>query len=416
VGRLVLTNAAVVDAERRHPPGSSVVVSGGRIDDVVNGTVPVQSDDTVIDVAGCTVIPGMVQGHFHSTSMADPSRAGVPAGLGRPPAYQAYRAYSAMQTALTCGFTTVVSASCDWDVDVSLRDAIADGLVSGPRVIPCSRPLITTGDPNNKIPWYYESDASPTVRLCDGPLEFRHAVRDEIKRGAEFVKVYATGGHLVRPAPWTIALDELRAACDAAHELGVRVRAHVATKTAILACLDAGVDVFDHADGMDEECIERLAEASAMVLPSLYLPWRFMQTTATTRPPGTAGMFTPETVDEFEHMCAMLPRASAAGVGIAVGDDFGNALAPHGSYAEELDVYVTHAGVSALDVLRWATLGGAQLAGMEGEIGLVAPGYLADLVVVAGDPTADIRVLRDGVKMVVRGGEVCVDHRQDGRT
>ena len=154
-----------------------------------------------------------------------------------------------------------------------------DGLVVGPRIVPGSRDLITTADSNDTIPWWWEAHGRGVVRTCDGPDEFRKAVRDEIKRGAEVVKLYVTGGHGVLLPRDTESLTraELDAVVEAAHARGKRVRGHVATKAAILACVDAGVDIIDHGDGLDDECIAALAESGTFLLPSLYLPLRMLE-------------------------------------------------------------------------------------------------------------------------------------------
>jgi len=251
------------------------------------------------------------------------------------------------------------------------------------------------------------------VRVCDGPDEFRKAVRDEIKRGAEIIKVYVTGGHGVTTPKHNIslALDELHAVVDAAHGRGKRVRGHVAHKRAILDCIAAGVDIIDHADGMDEECIDKLAEAGTFVLPSLYLPLKMLEYLGDAPPPGAKPEmgFNTETGQDFSDMCGMLAKAVEAGVKLCVGDDFGAAPTPHGAYIEELAVYVDHAGIPPLEVLRWATKNGGELFGQPDKVGTIEEGKFADLVVVDGDPSDNIGVLRDGVVAVMKDGKFFVD-------
>jgi imidazolonepropionase-like amidohydrolase len=248
------------------------------------------------------------------------------------------------------------------------------------------------------------------VRTADGPDEFRKLVRDEIKRGAKMIKLYVTGGHgvLTPKSNVSITLPELHAVVEAAHGRGVRVRAHVATKQAILDCVAAGVDVIDHADGLDEECIDQLVPAGTIVLPSLYLPLKVLELMGDA--PGQNAMgFTTETGKDFADMCAILPKAVEAGVKLCVGDDFGASFTPHGAYIAELSVYVEHAGIPALEVLSWATRNGADLMGMSDDIGSVSEGRLADLVVVDGDPSSDIGVLADGIHAVMKDGAFALD-------
>jgi imidazolonepropionase-like amidohydrolase len=235
-------------------------------------------------------------------------------------------------------------------------------------------------------------------------------VRDEIKRGAKMIKLYVTGGHGVLTPKTNVSMTvaEINAVTETAHGRGVRVRAHVATKQAILDCVAAGVDVIDHADGLDEECIDRLVEAGTIILPSLYLPLKVLELMGDAPGQNSLG-FTTETGKDFADMCAILPKAVEAGVRICVGDDFGASFTPHGQYIGELAVYVEHAGIPALEVLTWATRNGAELMGMPDDIGSVSEGRLADLVVVEGDPAVDISVLGTGIVAVMKDGVFALD-------
>jgi imidazolonepropionase-like amidohydrolase len=409
MARIVFTNANLLDGEHPAKPDATVVVEGDRITTVTTGSVAVAAGDRVVDLRGRTLMPGMVSGHFHTT-YHDVGATQLPFGLEAAPAYQAYRALANAQIALRAGFTSVCGASAAFDIDASLDAAIRAGLVVGPRMVPASRDLITTGDSNDTLPWWYDAHPLGVVRMCDGPDEFRKVTRDEIKRGARMVKLYVTGGHGVTTPKHNVSLarDELRAVVDAAHGRGARVRAHVAHKQAILDCVEAGVDVIDHADGLDEECIDKLVEAGTIVLPSLYLPLKILELMGDAPGANTLG-FTTETGQDFADMCAILPKAVEAGVKICVGDDFGASFTPHGSYAAELAVYVEHAGIPPLEVLRWATRNGADLMAMPDAIGSVAEGRLADLVVVDGDPSVDIGLLADRVVAVMKGGAFAVD-------
>ena len=181
--RLVLTNANLVDGEHPAKPGAYVVVEGNQITTVGTGALDTRSGDRVVDLAGRTVMPGMVTCHFHST-YHELGATPAPYGLEAPPPYQALRAARNLETALQCGFTSAVSAGAPCDVDASMKRAINEGLIPGPRFVPGSRELSTTGHGNDTNPWYWEMAAWGAARCCDGPEEFRKAVRDEVKRGA----------------------------------------------------------------------------------------------------------------------------------------------------------------------------------------------------------------------------------------
>lgn len=403
MGRIVFTNGNVFDGTTVLPTGTRVVVDGRDIVETSTDAA-IEPGDEVVDLRGQTLMPGMTSGHFHTT-YHNVGGTPLPFGLEKPPAYQAYQGLYNARLALLSGFTSVVGASCACDVDASLAAAIRDGLVVGPRVRPASRDLIATADSNDVVPWWWDAHALGVVRTCDGPEEFRKTVRDEIKRGADIIKIYVTGGHGVTTPKHTVSLapDELRTVVDTAHGRNKRVRAHVAHKQAILDCVAAGVDIIDHADGLDDECIEALVAAGTFVLPSLYLPLKIMELMGDSPGADTMG-FTTETGIDFGAMCAVLGRAAAAGLKICVGDDFGASFTPHGSYAKELAVYTAHAGIEPIEVLRWATVNGAGLYGEPDRLGRIAPGYWADLVVVNGDPTVDIACLDGGIARVMSDG------------
>jgi imidazolonepropionase-like amidohydrolase len=343
MGRIVFTNANLLDGENPAKPDASVVVEGNRIIQVGNGQVETQADDRVIDLGGKTLMPGLVTGHYHSTYHNVSVPLMPPLGLESPPAYQAYVAAHNVGLALKAGFTSVVGANAAWDVEPSLKQAIEDGLVIGPRVIAGCKEIITTADSNDTTPWYWESKAIAGTRMADGPDEFRKAVRDEIKHGAEVIKLFVTGGHGVRLSRYTSSItdDELHAAVEAAHNLDTRVRAHVASRDGVMKCLKAGVDIIDHGDGMDDECIELMAKQGACYEPSVHSHFIMAEILGDTDLTGEFGEIVRTT-------CELLPKCVEAGVNVVLGDDYGSTIQPHGTYAKEMGFYVDHAGIDPL--------------------------------------------------------------------
>lgn len=409
--RIQFTNAVLLDGVHPAKPDTTIVVAFDRIDTVATGPVEVLPGDQVIDCAGRTVMPGMVSGHFHSTYHNITAALIPPLGLESPPAYQALIAAHNARIAIEAGVTSVVGANETCDVDPSLAQAIEDGLIPGPRVIPGSRELITTGDSTDSVPWWYEAQALGGARICNSPDEFRRAARDEIKRGAQIIKLFASGGHGVRHSAdiSSITRDEMSAAIEAAHGLGKRVRAHVAGKPAIMRCIELGVDILDHADGLDDECIAGCVENGTIVLPSLHAVILGLRLRSGDDPDT---MFENERGQLFLEMCEILPAAVEAGVTICLGDDYGGAFIPHGIYGQELGILAEYTQVPVLELIRWATVNGGVLVGRD-DLGSISEGSLADLLVVDGDPLADIGVLADQGKIhvVMRDGEICVDRR-----
>ncbi|MEU5880850.1 amidohydrolase family protein [Spirillospora sp. NPDC047279] len=406
MSRLVLTDANLIDGLNPPRPASTVVVEDGRITEVRSGSgsgsASGSGDGQVVDLGGRTVMPGMIICHYHSTyDELGPSP--VPIGLEHAPPYQALLAARNLRTALECGFTSVVSAGAANDVDASLNRAIRAGLVEGPRFLPGSREISTTGFGNDMTPYHWDLRALGGMRTCDGADEFRKGIREEIKRGAKVIKLFVTGGHgVVRSKDAEeMSREELAAAIETGHGRGVIVRGHIVGKQAILAAVRLGIDVVDHGDDMDEECVELLAEKGTSVAPSIHFT-EVMRDVV----PGWGSVASRVHLGEGRPY-EMLTHADKAGVNLVIGDDYGAQGLPHGSYAKELETYVTKAGIAPLDVLRWATVNGARLMRRGHDLGSVEPGKIADLLVVDGDPASDITVLQDRSAItVLTGGRV----------
>ncbi len=402
--RTAFVHAHVLDAVHGPRPASTVVIDGSRIESVgADGSVDASSVDEVVDLAGRTLMPGMVTSHFHST-YHELGSTPDPLGLDAPPVYLGLIGARNLRTALRCGFTGAVSAGAACDVDASLAKGIADGVIEGPRFIPGGREFSTTGHSNDTAPWYWQLGASGGIRLCDGADEFRKKVREEIKRGARVIKVFLTGGHgTLAPRNRTeLTRDELAAVIDTAHSRGVMVRAHIVNRYALKMALDLGIDIVDHGDELDDECIAQMVEQGTFYVPSVYFPKHFAATMG-------AGLgFTEGIAEDLRYAAEVLPRANAAGVKLVLGDDYGAIGFPHGMYGKELAIYVDDMGIAPLDVIRWATVHGADLLGQADELGIVEPGRLADLVVVDGDPLADISVLGEpaNIKAVYKDGKL----------
>ena len=402
--RLGLVRARLLDGNGPAIEDATLVIEGDRIAEVSTGALTAAVDRTV-DLGGRVVMPGMFTCHFHSTYHELGSRPGVPPGDEYPPSYLALLSARNVATALRLGYTGVVGAGSAHHVEGGVRQAIEDGLIPGPRFWASSRELSTTGHSNDGVPWYWEKAAPGSVRICDGAEAFRLAVRDEVKRGAQVIKLFVTGGHgtLVPKERMEMSRDELAAAIETAHERGVLIRGHLVNKRGILMALELGIDIVDHCDAMDDEIITALVETGATVVPSLHFPKVFIEKF------GSGLGFAADVMRaDLEYMYAMIPKAQAAGVRFVLGDDYGAMGFPHGSYGGELRLYVEHAGVTPLDVIGWATRNAAEMVGRGHDLGTIEAGKRADLLVIDGDPSADIGVLADSPPLAVLKGGVVV--------
>lgn len=406
MARIFFQRANLIDGEHQPQPEATVVVENDRIVAVAsNGDAPAPTaKDEVYDLNGRSLMPGMIQCHYHVAY--DNVRNTFELDMKHPAPRLTLIAAKNAELLLRCGFTGAVGAGSIHNIDVTLRDAINDGLIPGPRMVACGRDIVTTGDSVDFHPSWWRMGMEGLGRICDGPDEFRKAIRAEIKEGVDIIKLYPTGGHgLSWPADvMTMTLAEMHAAADTAHERGRKIRGHIISKRGIMAGLEAGLDVIDHCDMMDDECIEGLARQGTFVVPSLYFPYMAVEEKRRTGQSNWGG------VDEMErgleNSYRVIPKAQAAGVKFVIGDDFGTAAMPHGQYARELEAYVKGAGIPALEVLKWATRNGAELMGRGEDLGTIAAGKIADLLIVNGDPVADITLLQDrkNLDVVMKAG------------
>jgi imidazolonepropionase-like amidohydrolase len=396
---MVFANARVIDGTGRAPLERAVVrLDGDRIGSV---TPPDEAPgDGAIDLDGRTLMPGLIDAHAHLSS--DISRS---PGFGPPPALHGelprprelgyFVLAKTARALLAAGVTSVRDVGSYDDEAIVLREAVRLGLVEGPRILSCGR-IISATAPGGAI-------FTTMYREADGPEEMRKAVREQLRRGADFIKLMATGARSVLPEdpePAQMTRPELETIVEEAHRLGVRVAAHVEGLAGARLAVEAGVDTIEHGLSLHREpaLLDAMARSGIVLVPTLStfhdLAERF------------TGEFAPALVEQAERQLeeayATLVAARAAGVALAMGHDSG----PPGDNAIEL-VRMVEGGLSPLEGIAAATLGSARALGLP-DVGTVAAGAVADLLVIDGDPVNDVRVLLDPERicMVVQAGRV----------
>lgn len=414
-GRPLLLDNVTVQHGTGEPsvPGQSVLVRGGTIAAVMPAAAAPRHDPdtTVRDLGGRTVMPGMTLGHGH-IAYVDVVTARDVMFKYTLPEVTLLAARNATRM-VSLGYTGYVGAGSVGGIDMALRGAVEAGVIVGPRITPCSRDLMVSAPPDRRNPAVANRFPADLMPIVDTAEEMVQRTDIEIDQGAEIIKTFSSGDGTYPNASAHELLytrAELEAVVRIAHRRGARVRAHSRGLDGIRNAVAAGVDVIDHASYADAEVLDRIAEQEIFIVPSLYQPLQYLRH-------GLRFGKTQESLDatgfeaEIENTLWLLPRAVELGIRIVAGDDFGFAWTPHGTYADELAVYVEMAGIPAPTVLSWATSNAAALAGRGDTAGVVAPGRLADLVVCNGDPAVDIRVLSDPhkIEMVLLGGNIVKD-------
>jgi imidazolonepropionase-like amidohydrolase len=411
---VTFSNARVFDGTTMLPGLRTVTLDGNRIASISEAPGGAEA----IDLAGKTLMPGLITCHFHpdfykfTLAMG---MAGEPLGKELPPGVLMAIAVRNCGVLLESGFTGYIGASAGHDIDASLKIAIEQGIMAGPRIRACSLHIGTTGDVNDSRNWWREFRSGGTDAFADGPDAMRKLVREQIRRGAETIKIFTSSGH--GGLPWatemTMEPDEIAAVAAAAHGRGAKVRAHAATREAIRTCIELGVDIIDHGDALDEELLAMMAQRGTFWTPSMVYPDCMMR----------LGWAEPGLAELQANLRRLLPLAQKLGVKVLTGDDYSGVFRDvieddpldHkvGDYGREFAFYGAMDGLSAEQVLSWGTKNaGEALAGRPGELGVVAPGALADLIVIDGDPVQDLALLSrpaEALKAVIRDGAFVIN-------
>ena len=388
---------------------ATITVQAGKILSVQDGFAQPPAGAAVIDLRDRFVLPGLIDSHVHLSSDRAGNE-GLLAGLTESPQLGAYETLWNARKTLEAGFTTVRNLG-DEGSTLALRDAIARGWAEGPRIVDAASSISTTsGHMDARLGLREElHDAVPHENLCDGPEECRRAVRRQIGRGADVIKIATTGGVNSRIGAGLGAQmfeDEAKAIVETAHMYGKKVAVHAHGADGIAVALRAGADSIEHGTLIDEETLLLFRKTGAYYVPTLSTVNGYLERIA--RDPNA---YSPEVRAKIDWRIGItgqaLRKAVPAGVKIAFGTDAG--VSKHGRNADEFELMVKH-GMTPTAAIHAATVNAADLLGLRDQIGTLETGKAADLIAVAGDPLQDVTTLKR-VGFVMKGGKVVKDAR-----
>jgi imidazolonepropionase-like amidohydrolase len=417
---LVINAGNLIDGSGNPPrPRLRLLIDKGRIADIVDMTdSAIPEGAEVLEAGDCTVMPGLIDAHVHvmwggneDTTLIE-DRGALISDL---PATNALRALVYARRDLEAGFTTIRDMHCLDFVDIALRNAIAEGLVVGPRIAAGGYGLTSTGGHMD-----HRAGLRPDVSLggfnnvVDTPDEARRATRYLIKMGADHIKINAGRGYRVHGRPIFFApemrRDVMQAICEEAHAAGRRVAAHSLGSDGELWAVQAGVDSIQHGHFLNDETLRLMAERGTYLVPTMTHCVRNARVRRAKLPPE-------EQADDLilracDSMYQVLTKALALGVPIAAGTDAGAFGVPHGCNALEAELLTT-AGLTPSQALVACTSGAAEVLDMADRIGSLRKGYDADLLIVRGDPLQDLRLLQNpaNILVVMKEGHILVDRR-----
>ena len=382
-------------------PDACVLIESG----VIRYVGPLQNapqvSETVmrLDANGGTIMPGLVEAHFHPTYFNVAALEDL--DIKYPVEYVTLLAACNARLALECGYTSARSGGSLFNIDVWLKKAIESDLVIGPRLASSGREICGAGGLMDWNPEFRKIGMEGLILLVNGPDEARKAVRKLVKDGVEWVKTYPTGDAAAADHndhhTLCMTFEEMHAVVQTAHNHGMKVTGHCRATAGIKNALLAGYDAIEHGTFIDDETLELLLKRNVPVVPALYFELMSIERGPEFGMPQAVIDGHQETLDGGAESAR---RILAAGGRLGMGGDYGFAWNPHGDYAKELSFFVNYVGLKPLEVIKCATQTGAEILGRDDELGTLTAGKLGDVLVVDGDVVADISILHDRKRLI----------------
>lgn len=409
-GLTVIRHGQLFDGTGAPPiPDAALVIEDGRIRYAgpAAAAPAVPPGTPTIDARGGTIMPGLVEAHFHPTYFNVAALEDL--DIKYPVEYVTLLAAANARLALECGYTAARSGGSLFNIDVWLKKAIENGITLGPRLATSGREICGAAGLMDWNPDYRKIGMEGLVLIVNGPDEARAAVRKLVKDGVEWIKTYPTGDAAAPDAndhhTLCMTFEEMHAVVQTAHNHGLKVTGHCRATEGIKNALRAGYDAIEHGTFIDDEGLEMLLARDVPCVPALYFELMSIE-----RGPefGMSQRVIDGHRETLEGGAESARRILRAGGRLGMGGDYGFAWNPHGDYAHELSFFVEYVGLTPLEVLKCATKTGAEIMGRSAEFGTLEAGKLADVLLVDGDPIRDIRILQDRAKFiaVMQGGIV----------
>lgn len=409
-GRLLITQGTLVDG-RGGPPimDAAVLIEDGKI--AFAGALcdlpPCPPDTARIDARGGTILPGLVEAHFHATYFNIAALEDL--DIKYPVEYVSLLASVNARLALECGYTAARSGGCLFNVDVWLKKAIEQDLILGPRLAASGREICSAGGLMDWNPEFRKIGMEGLVFIINGQEDARRAVRALVKDGVEWVKTYPTGDaaspDINDHHTLCMTYEEMHAVVATAHNHKLKVTGHCRATEGIKNALRAGYDTIEHGTFMDDEAVDLLLARDVPCVPALYFEKASIEHG---REFGLSQRVIDGHQETLDGGIESARRIVRAGGRLGLGGDYGFGWNPHGDYARELTFFVKDVGLTPLEVLTCATKTGAEIMGRGDEFGTLEPGKLADILIVDGDVLANISILeaRQRFIAVLQGGVV----------
>jgi imidazolonepropionase-like amidohydrolase len=383
---LYLTGARLIDGTGAPPlEGATVVIEQGRVTGIDTSGESTPPCFAHIDLAGKTLMPGLVDAHVHVTAFDMPRAMKGQEAIA--PEVKHHFIATGLRRMLRMGITTVRDVGAFGDDLVHARRAVRLAAIPGPRILVCGRIIAATSAGGRHFAEMY--------READGPDEMRKATREQFRRGADFIKIMTTGARsceLENSSPAQMTRAEMATVVEEAHRMGYRVAAHCEGLDGTRLAIEEGVDTIEHGLELHRapELLDELARSERVLVPTLSCFFDVSENRAAAWAPGLVELAGRQR-DEAHRT---VEAARRAGVRLAMGFD----SQPHGKSALEL-VRLCHAGLTPMESIVAGTANGAMACGIAAHVGRVAPGQVADLIVVDGDPLADPELLLDEARM-----------------